>query len=292
MTLAKRNIFFKAGIGLSSLFLIFTLFCSFIALPLFPAVVSGARRRPEGLFQGLIAHLFQPSPYAAFFTMLCAVVYAFVTITFIYWYFEKTRCLEILFFGFFVFSFAFEWCRVLTPLSLLYPMPGLYLIVASRCILFGRYFGLFSLFAASAYASGLEIEKQRSVILIIILTTLVIAVETPVDSLAWDSSLCMIRAYPAAFKLLEVCLVVGILLSFFIAAYTRSSREYFFTGIGAALVLIGRNFLYSADTWLSPMPALIALVIGTWLICTRLHQVYLWLGLYSCMSIKYLYAKS
>jgi hypothetical protein len=105
----------------------------------------------------------------------------------------------------------------------------------------------------------------------------VIAVETPVDSLAWDSSLCMIRAYPASFKLLEASLVIGILLSFFIAAYTRSSREYFFTGIGTALVLVGRNLLYSADTWLTPLPALIALVIGTWLICTRLHQVYLWL---------------
>jgi hypothetical protein len=277
MTLAKRNIFFKAGITLSSLLLTFTLLCSFIALSVFPAVVAEARRRPEGLFQGFFNHWASPQPYAAFFAMLCAVVYAFVAITFIYHYFEKTRCLEILFFGFFVFSFAFEGCRALTPLSLSYPMPGLYLVVASRCILFGRYFGLFSLFTASACASGLEMEKQGNVILIIIMTSLVIAVETPVDSLAWDSSLCMLRAYPAAFKLLEACLVVGILLSFAIAAYTRSSREYFFTGIGAALALLGRNLLYSADTWFTPLPALVALVAGTWLICTRLHQVYLWL---------------
>ncbi|MDR3303561.1 MAG: hypothetical protein LBS86_04030 [Treponema sp.] len=277
MTLSKRNFFFKAGIGLSAVFCALTLVCAAIVLPLFPAVVSDVTRRVDGVFQGIIVRFFESRPYAPFFSILCAVLYAFVTIILIYRYFEKTRCLEILFFGFFVFSFAFEACRVMAPLSLKYAFPGLYLTMASRCVLFGRYLGLFSLFAASVCASGLELEKQRSVIWVIILITLAIAVGTPIDSLAWDSSLCMIRAYPTMFSTIEACLSIGILLSFFIASYTRRSSEYFFVGIGTALALLGRNLLYTTDTWLSPVPALLALIAGTWLVCTHLHRVYLWL---------------
>jgi hypothetical protein len=35
--------------------------------------------------------------------------------------------------------------------------------------------------------------------------------------------------------------------------------------------------LFTADTWVSPFPGLLLLILGTWFICTRLHQIYLWL---------------
>jgi hypothetical protein len=239
--------------------------------------VAGASRRVSGLVQALISHFFEPASYAPFFSMACAVVYAFVATIVIYSSFEQTRCQEILFFGFFAFSFAFEACRILPPLSQQYTFPSLYLIVGSRAMLFGRYFGLFSLFASSICAAGLEVEKQRTIISIIILATVVIVAGTPVDSLSWDSSLCMIRTSSGLFNMLELCLVCVTALSFFIAAYSRSSIEYVFIGVGSLLVALGRSLLFSSDTWISPFPALAALAVGTWFICTHLHRMYLWL---------------
>jgi hypothetical protein len=277
MTLSKRNKFFKAGIALSSLFLALTVVGSFMAIPLYPEAVAGATKRVSGLLQTLIGHFFAPASYAPFFSMACAVVYAFVATIVIYSSFEQTRCQEILFFGFFVFSFAFEACRILPSLSQQYTFPSLYLIAGSRVMLFGRYFGLFSLFASSICATGLEVEKQRTIISIIILATVVIVSGTPLDSLSWDSSLCMIRTSSELFNMLELCLVCVTTLSFFIAAYSRSSTEYVFIGVGSLLVALGRSLLFSADTWITPFPALAALIVGTWFVCTRLHRIYLWL---------------
>ncbi|MDR1325538.1 MAG: hypothetical protein LBK00_05830 [Treponema sp.] len=277
MTLSRRNKFFKAGIMLSSLFLVLSIVGSFVVMPVYPIVVAGATRRVSGLLQPLTSHFFGPASYAPFFSMACAVIYAFVATIVIYSSFEQTRCQEILFFSFFALSFAFEACRILPPLSQQYTFPSFYLIVGTRAMLFGRYFGLFSLFASSACAAGLEVDKQRILLWIIILTTLLIVSGIPVDSLSWDSSLCMIRAYSGLFNMLELCLVCVTTLSFFITAYSRNSIEYVFIGVGSLLVALGRSLLFSSDTWITPLPALAALAVGTWFICARLHRMYLWL---------------
>ena len=277
MTLSRRNKFFKAGIILSSLFLALSIVGSFVVMPVYPIAVADATRRVSGLLQSLISHFFGAASYAPLFSMACAVIYAFVASIVIYSSFAQTRCQEILFFSFFAFSFAFEACRILPPLSQQYTFPSFYLIVGARAMLFGRYFGLFSLFASSVCAAGLEVEKQRILLSIIILTTLLIVSGIPVDSLSWDSSLCMIRAYSGLFNMLELCLVCVTALSFFITAYSRNSVEYVFIGVGSLLVALGRSLLFSSDTWITPFPALAALAVGTWFICARLHRMYLWL---------------
>ncbi|MDR2418109.1 MAG: hypothetical protein LBD79_03545 [Treponema sp.] len=277
MNLSRRNKFFKAGIILSSLFLVLSIAGSFVAMPEYPLAVADAARRVSGLLQPLISHFCVPDSYAPFFSMACAVLYAFVAAIVIYSSFEQTRCQEILFFGFFAFSFAFEACRILPPLSQQYAFPSFYLVVGARVMLFGRYFGLFSLFASSACAAGLEVEKQRILLWIIILTTLLIVSGIPVDSLSWDSSLCMIRAYSELFNMLELCLVCVTTLSFFITAYSRNSTEYVFIGVGSLLVALGRSLLFSSDTWITLLPALAALAVGTWFVCAHLHRMYLWL---------------
>jgi hypothetical protein len=144
-------------------------------------------------------------------------------------------------------------------------------------LLFGRYFGIFSLFAASVYAAGLKVQKQGNTIFIIIVATLVIALRVPIDGLSWESSLNMISGYTSMFRLVEAGIMIITMISFFISAYSRGAREYVFIGIGSSLVFFGRNVLLSADTWITPLPGLIILGMGTWFICTYLHRVYLWL---------------
>jgi hypothetical protein len=277
MTLSNRNYFFKGGILLSLGAIVLILAVSARILPLYPDLIKLAARRSSNILQFLAGHFFMPAPYVPFTTMAAAAVYAFITIVLVYYFFEKTQAPEILFFTFFAFSFSFEAARIMVPLKTLYNLPGVYLVIASRILLFGRYFGILSLFAASVHAAGLEMQKQGNILLIIALATLVITLGVPIDAFAWDSSLNMISGYASMFRLVEVSIVLITMVSFIVSAYSRGSREYVFISAGALLVFVGRDLLIGADTWISPLPGLLILTAGTWIICNRLRRVYLWL---------------
>jgi hypothetical protein len=277
MTLSDRNVIFKAGIALASLGVLTIFAASFMVIPVYPTVVGETVQRAPGIIQSFIGRFFQPEPYAPFASVAGAGIYALITLILIYYFFEKTQSPEILFFAFFALSFAFEVIRMLVPLQVIHTVSPLYLAMAFRILLFSRYFGIFSLFTASVYAAGLEVQKQQSVFLVITVAAMVIVMGVPIDTLSWDSSLSMINGHTSMFRLIEAGVLLITMVSFFISAYSRGSKEYVFIGVGSFLVLLGRNMLLSADTWISPAPALIFLALGTWLICTHLHHVYLWL---------------
>jgi hypothetical protein len=276
MTLSARNNYFRMGIALSFLSLVVTIALSFATFPVYPQLGAEAIRT-TGMFQSLISRFFEPQAYASLATMISSVLYAFIAMILIYYFFEKTQSPEILFFALFVSAFAFEGLRVLAPLRAVYDLPAFYLVLSSRILLFARFFGIFALFAASVYAAGLGEQKQGIIVFIIAIAALVVALGSPIDGLAWDSSLMMLRGYPSMLKMVEVGIMLITMISFFISAYSRGSREYIFIGIGSFLVFAGRAMLFSTDTWITPLPALLLLAGGTWISCVQLHRVYLWL---------------
>jgi hypothetical protein len=277
MTLSNRNYFFKAGIVISAVNLIGIAVVSYKLFPLFPNLISASIRRSESVIQALVGRFLSPAPYVPFVTIITAVVYALITLILIYYFFEKTQSPEILFISLFALSFAFESARLIIPSQTAWKLPGLYLIASYRLLLFGRYAGVFSLFAAGVCASGFEIRKPGNVILLISGAALIIALGVPIDGLSWDSALGLNIGYASMFKMVETGIILITTVSFFVSAYTRAAREYLFIGIGTLLVCIGRNMLFVSDTWVTPLPALAILVAGTWFICHELHQIYLWL---------------
>jgi hypothetical protein len=277
MTITTRNRFFVAGIIISLIALAVAASSAFTIIPVYPQAGNEAVRRPVGLVQFFALRFFQPVPYVSYMTMIIAVVYAFVTMIFIYYFFEKTPSPEILFFSIFVLSFAFEAIRILVPLRMANDFPSVFIVISTRVLLFFRYFGFFSLFAASVYAAGLGEQKQENIIFITVLVTLTIALMIPVDGLSWDSSLMPIFGYSSMFRMVDAGIMVITVISFLIASYSRGTKEYIFIGAGSFLVLWGRAILFSADTWVTPFPGIALLCVGTWLICSQLHRVYLWL---------------
>ncbi|MCL2479064.1 MAG: hypothetical protein FWF22_06155 [Treponema sp.] len=277
MTLTNRNRCFKAGIVLSSLSLIIIAAAAFIILPVYPSALNGSVRSTAGFYQQIAEKLLKSSPYVPFVSMAAAVVYSLAGIILITYFFRQTKSPEIIFVGLFIISMAFECIRIIIPLKLIMDLPNIYLTNSSRIILFGRYFGLFSLFAASVYTAGLEVQKQQYVILICFAASLILAMGVPVDGLSWDSTLIMLNDFNTTFIMIQAGIIGITIVSFLISAYTRGSKDYIFIGIGALLAFFGRNILFSADTWASPAPGLIILSVGTWMICTRFHHIYLWL---------------
>jgi hypothetical protein len=277
MTLSERNLVFKLGIVLSFLCLLISISISMKVFPVYASMETEITRRSEGVFRTLIEKFFEVKLLAVHGCILVSVLYSFFSIIFIYYFFEKTQSPEILFVVFFVASFSLEALRLILPLGRVYEFPSLYQLTASRIILFSRYFGIFSLFTAGVFASGFKSQQQRNIIMIITVTTLIITLGVPIDTQTWDSSLNMINGYTSMFRLIEAGTFLLTIISFFIAAWSRSSPEFVFIGVGSALAFLGKNILLNADTWMGLPIGLLFLVAGTWLICTRLHKVYLWL---------------
>ena len=277
MTLTGRNTCFKTGIVLAALCAFLVLTFSFELIPAYSSMDAEILRRPDGLFQVFVSQFLKTSLYAVHTALAAAVLYSLVAIIMIYYSFEQTQAPEILFIAFFSVSLSFEAARLILPLYLIHDVSPFYLRMLSRTLLFGRFFGIFSLFAASIYASGLDVQKTRTTIMVIIIAVLIITLGIPVDVQTWDSSLNLVTGFTPFFRFIEAVVILFTVISFFIGGNTRGSKEYTVISIGALLALTGRNILIGADTWVSLSPGILLLSAGTWFMCTRLHRIYLWL---------------
>jgi len=144
-------------------------------------------------------------------------------------------------------------------------------------LLFARYFGIFSIVAASLCSAGLEVQMTRNMIFIIIAAALVITIGVPIDTQSWDTSLNIIYGFSSTFKVIEAAAFFAAVISFFIASNFRGSGEYIRIGIGIMFAFIGRYFLLYSDNWAGPIPGIIMLSFGTWSACSKLHKIYLWM---------------
>ncbi|MDR0474599.1 MAG: hypothetical protein LBH43_13120 [Treponema sp.] len=277
MTLQTRNNYFKAGSIISALALAFVISAAFAALPAYPEAMEESAFRSSGLVQWFLNGRMAVSPYIPFISTLGAAVFSLVTLIVIRYSFEKTQSEEIFYIGCFALSMAFECFRIVVPLKNAIGLPGIYLYISSRLLIFGRCLGLFSLFAAGICAAGLRIEKQRNMVITAITVAMILALGIPIDGLSWDSSLNMQSGYVPMFLLVEAGLPVITVLSFFVAAHIRSAKEYIAIGLGILMVFAGRNILLESDTMITPWPGLLFLSAGAWLACSRLHRIYLWI---------------
>jgi len=276
MTLSERNTFFKAGIAFCSACTLLILAASFFAIPVYPEIEESVSR-PANAFQIVTGYFLAHNYFAVHASLAISILFSLVGILFIHSFFERTSAPEILYIAIFTISFAFESLRLVLPLHLIYDFPSFYVRIAFRILFFARFFCIFSLFAASICAAGLEIQKTRNVIFVITVASLVITTGVPIDVLNWDTSLNTINGYVAMFRLIEMLAFLTTLTSFLIAAKNRGSKEYIYVAVGIFIALIGRNILLSADNWTGPFIGALLLSFGTWFLCVKLHKIHLWL---------------
>ncbi|MDR2516935.1 MAG: hypothetical protein LBC88_06085 [Spirochaetaceae bacterium] len=277
MTISSRNNVIRAGIVIAAGLSVLTVLAASRALSWMPEAVSRAAARTPGLFPALAARFFPPAPWAPAVSMAASLLFAMGGLILILYYFEKTAASELIFVVFFVFSLALESARIMIPLMRAWNLPGVFGVMAARALLFARSAGLFSLFAAGICAAGLDARRQANIILVIVLAGLVIALNMPLDSLSWDTSLCLQSGYNSMILIIEISAGVTGALSFVVSAHSRGSREFVTAGAGAFLAFVGRSILLRSDTWVTPLPGLLLLAAGAWLLCGQLHRVYLWL---------------
>jgi len=276
MTLSERNTFFKAGIVFCSICTLFAAAASFLIIPVYSKIMEEYIRRPANIFQALTGFV-KNDYYAVYVSLAASVLYSLIGIISIHFFFERTSAPEILYIAIFTISLAFEAVRLILPLYCIYIFSVFYVNLAYRVLLFARFFSIFSLFAAGLCAAGLEVQKTRNVIFVMIIAALVITLWVPIDGSNWDTSLNIVNSYTSMFALVELAAFITTVISFFIAANIRDSKEYFNVAIGVMLALVGRGFLISVDNWIGFVPGILLLSIGTGFLCSKLHKIHLWL---------------
>lgn len=276
MTLSERNVFFKAGIVFCFFITILALAVSILTVPVYSAMEENVRR-PAYLFQIITGWILKSNYYAVHVSMVLAVLFSLLGMIFIHSFFERTSAPEIIYISLFTISLSFEIIRLILPLHLIYNFSIFYLINASKLLLFARHFGIFSLFTASVCAAGLEVQKTRNVILTMIITVFLAVFGIPIDNQTWDTSFYMISGYFFMFNMIEAAVFFATVITFFVAAKVRDSKEYVHVGIGVMFALTGRNILVGTDNWAGPVMGALLLSFGTWFICSKLHKIHLWL---------------
>ena len=277
MTLSSRNRLLLVGIAASVPVLAGLAFAMPEAIASALSTLSGAERRTEGLATLWASFFARPSAAAILASIPLSVVFASVSVALLYYSFEKTQAPEILFFAAFCFSLTVEAFRIAVPLSVARDWPPAIIVGAARSIAFGRFFGILSLFASGVFANGVEFQKHGRIFIFIAVAALTVATGIPVDGLAYDSSFLPLSGYRAMIELVELSLAVITVLSYIVAAYSRSAREFYAAAAGIAMIAIGRDLLLKGDSWLT-LPVGVALLAGgTWLFTVRTHRYYLWL---------------
>jgi len=276
MTLSERNFFFKIGIAFCAAIVLLTLAASFLTVPVYSKMEENSRRSTN-FFQFLTNRLFKSNYYAVHTSLAAAVLFSFIGMALIQFFFERTSAPEILFIAFFTISFSFEAIRLILPLYLIFNYPSFYLLIAARTLLFARYFSIFSLFTASVYAAGFETQKTRNVILVLFVAVFFVTMGVPIDTQNWDTAFNLFNGYNYMFRLIEVIAFLTTVISFFVAAYIRSSPDYIYVGVGVIIALAGKSILLGTDNWAGPVPGILLLSVGTWFLCSKLHKLHLWL---------------
>ncbi|MCL2196504.1 MAG: hypothetical protein FWB77_02695 [Treponema sp.] len=275
MTLSERNTFFKIGIAFCAVCTLAVLGASFLTISIYPEMDKSIRR-PAGFFHFITG--FMDNNYLAVNVSLAALVlFSLIGLILIHFYFERTSAPEILYIAIFAVSFSFEAIRLILPLQIIFNFSSFYVLIASRLLLFARFLSIFSLFAAGLCAAGMEIQKTRNVIFVMIIAALIVVMGVPIDVLNWDSSFNMVNGYSSLFRVIELIAFLTIMISFVIAAKIRGTKEYHYAAIGILLALAGRHVLLTADTWVGPVLGILLLSVGTGLLCSKLHKIHLWL---------------
>ena len=276
MTLSERNLFFKIGIAFCAICTLLILAASILTIPVYPEMEENLRR-PANFLQTLSNNILESNYYAVHASIAISVLFSLIGLVLIYYFFERTSAPEILYIALFAISLSFEAIRLILPLHQLLNFPSLYIGVATRVLLFARFFGVFSLFAASICAAGLDIQKTQTVVIAITIAAIIITFGVPIDVLTWDTSLNIVKGYTSMLRMIEIAAFITAMISFFIASNIREAKEYTYIAAGIILVFVGRSILLNTDNWIGPVLGIMLLSFGTWFICSKLHKIYLWL---------------
>ncbi|MDR2601574.1 MAG: hypothetical protein LBC53_03875 [Spirochaetaceae bacterium] len=275
MILLQRTSLIKFGLAFSLAAFAGILAISPKLIPLFESLTPQASQRAGSPARALFFK--STLDIVPYFSLLAALIFACIMLFCILYFFENTSSPEIHCFELFAFSFAFEIFRVVLPLKNIYMLSPFYLMTAERCLAFARLTGIFALFAAGLFASGIETKRKEIFLFPFCVAALIIAIRMPIDIYSFDTSLSSIFGFSKMFHAIEFVLAIITASSFFVGAYLTGSREYIPAGGGVVLLILGKTMLQTADALVLLIISILMIITGFYLFCNNLRKMYMWM---------------
>ncbi len=267
MTITLRNNILRAGLAFTVVLFLGSA-CT-VALLELDSVLSGQLSdmlRSQGNYAALV------SLSEAFFFLLFSILAGVLLQVF----FRKTTSSEMFYFIFFIISLSMEAARVAQIYVQVANLPPYYAVVLTRAIYFGRFFGVFCLFSAGLYATGIDYQRFEIVLGIALLIAFTLSFSIPVSSETTFPDLVNRLGGSAQVILALFALQLFSVLNFVLASVLKRSRDYLIMAFGLLFAVVGLDLLYFTDAVVPAAAGAFLLSAGTVLFANRTHEVYLW----------------
>ena len=150
------------------------------------------------------------------------------------------------------------------------------LVILSRTIRFGHFFGLFALLASSLYHSGIDYPKTGSAALVLGVVTASLVYMLPIDSLSIEPNLVHSAGSRNSLQLVGTVLGLIVVANGVLGALQRPESRLWLLSVSYLFLIVGRQLVF-----LLPTPGLTFLGIGlltsgTALAIYRTRKLVLW----------------
>jgi len=275
MTLRGRNILTLGLFGLLS--------ASFVVFVVLLFNIEPGLKAAQNLIEDGRAHYvffsWTLTPGVPYFNIVspgvCIVVGWFATFLFLR-NFRRVSSPQLFFFLLFWLSMGFEIVRTLNLYFLTQDLSVLARTVLTKIDTFGRLFASFALFAASLYATGLKVQGQGTILIVLVVVSAVLSYLVPFDSGTLGQSLLYLPADGFSLDVLRIVAAILTLLNFIKHAVTSRDSNELSTIVPVLLLLFGHELVYVSTSWIGTVVSLAALAGGTLWLTRRLMSDYMW----------------
>ena len=266
MTITTRERMLKLGFGISVFFILGTLAASTGFMIHFGIDLQELRQLSIGI-DGLATGM----------TAIIVCMVAAVSITcFMALRNGKTASAELFFFSIWAFCLGFEALRFFSVGLMIYSSSLGPMVLLTRLVLFGRYFGLLSLFMGSIMAVGFRQERMIGVLLAAFLLALFFSSVQPVNSGVLAPDFLIDRGFGFLMSLFDSALIAMTLVNYLVAWRMNRDSAFLASGAGLALCILSYLLLRSGHSAWVMLPAIAFLSIGAWLHIRSMNGYYLW----------------
>lgn len=171
--------------------------------------------------------------------------------------FRRSSSSPMLFLSLFLVSLILDLGKVGYLYFLSEGMTPMRLVILSRTIRFGHFFGLFALLSSSLYHAGVDYPKTGSVALVIGVVTASLVYMLPIDSLTIEPSLVHSAGARSTLQIVGAAIGLLVILNGVFGALQRPENQLWLISIGYVFLVVGRELVFYLIT-----PALTFLGIG------------------------------
>lgn len=273
MTLKTRNRLFVVLLGISLLCIVAAAVALLTAFTHHAIVPPTAYRVPSFTARlPLAGYHFS----ATMLAIAVLVLYVPVVLALLLLAFENTQTSELLFFATFLLGCLCEGSRLLIPLFALGESFSQLQLFMGRALFVGRMLAPLSFVGAAILSDSDQRQDLERNVLIIIAAAILTALAVPLNTAQVTTACTITWGFPRLFTAMRALFVVTAVVSFWLNGWRHDTAELRHIALASLLVLCGYQLLACADNFVFLIIGLALLSMGTYLLLTKLHKLYMW----------------